>query len=658
MNYEMWIFGIIATLMGIFTSYILYLSKTTENPLRKITTYILLAMMNGMFLGPAIYYSGIVSLSLEDMVVASAGLMALELIYPLILFVRSIEQEDAKVSINIPIIIFLTIFDEFLMSLDFNSILLSRTMLDVYGSNLLQLISHTISSLWFIFPMALEMGLTAMLTLKKEDRFPIIFIIFQSFIMFFTPTAIQNATWAGVSIFAGGALMTVLLIFVFETLYRDNAVRKKFSSYMLEILLIYGVMMAGVMIFQYDSRVIVVSLAILLEMIVYLNSILRKDYFHDGGKVYWLADRKWSTFFLIDIFVAEFAMGATFDFQYYGTSFFVNSLGLATFSGNIFSIIPEFFYNTVIFVGGITGSSWFLIMMGFEMGSLVVFKILKTRELENRIRLGLMIAAYGVYSILIPSFIVTNSRIYPFLGWSMGIGTGGGLAPALIIPMLLTYVVSGSLSLLFGARQLCSVFCTAPLMYQGTFYNSMKKFNRTTPTAKTLSTGGERNLVYRVVSLTIYTSLGIAAFFSFLYHYHYIDYSIYGTDPLFFVYIILFDIMWYAVFLTMPYFGNYGCINTGYCHWGNFNRFVGKHGLFKLKVKDSSQCVSCETKDCALACPVGLSTQPGSFISDGQFKNSRCVGVGDCVEACPYENIFFYDVRNFLKEKVVKKDSD
>jgi polyferredoxin len=77
-----------------------------------------------------------------------------------------------------------------------------------------------------------------------------------------------------------------------------------------------------------------------------------------------------------------------------------------------------------------------------------------------------------------------------------------------------------------------------------------------------------------------------------------------------------------------------------------------------LKVKNSSQCVSCETKDCALACPVGLSTQPGSFISDGQFKNSRCVGVGDCVEACPYENIFFYDVRNFLKEKVVKKDRD
>ncbi len=656
MNYDMWILGLIAGLMGIFTSYILYLSRTAENPLKKIITYILLAMMNGMLLGPAIYLSGVITISLEDAVVISAGLMAIEIIYPLILFVRSIEQEDIEIRISIPVIIFLTLLNEFLMSLDFNSIILSKTIFTIYGTSIVALISQTVSSFWFIFPMALEMGLTAIFTIRKGEKVAFIFIIFQSLVMFFTPTAIPQSTWISISVFAGGAVMTALLIFIFESLYRESYVNKNFSRYLLQILLIYGLMMIGVMIFQYESSVLIVSIAVLLEMIVYINAILRKNYFSGKGKVYWLANKEWSTLFLMDVFIAEFAMGATFDFQYYGTSFFINSLHLAVFSGSIINMITEFFYNTVVFVGGITGSSWFLIMMGFEMGSLVVFKIMKTRELENKIRLGLMIGAYGIYSILIPSFLVTNSRIYPFIGWSMGIGTAGGLAPALIIPMLLTYVISGSLSLLFGARQLCSVFCTAPLMYHGTFYDSMKKFNRTTPTAKKLSTGGERNLIYRVVSFTIYISLAVAALFSLLYHYHFINYEIYGTDPLFFMYIIIFDIMWYAVFLTMPYFGNYGCINTGYCHWGNFNRFVGKYGLFKLKVKDPSQCVTCKTKDCALACPVGLSSQPGSFISQGQFKNSRCVGVGDCVEACPYENIFFYDVRNFLKEKVMKKE--
>ena len=65
----------------------------------------------------------------------------------------------------------------------------------------------------------------------------------------------------------------------------------------------------------------------------------------------------------------------------------------------------------------------------------------------------------------------------------------------------------------------------------------------------------------------------------------------------------------------MPYFGNYGCINTGYCHWGNFNRWISKFGSFRLKVNDPMQCVNCKTKDCATACPVGLSTQPGNFIT-------------------------------------------
>ena len=97
-----------------------------------------------------------------------------------------------------------------------------------------------------------------------------------------------------------------------------------------------------------------------------------------------------------------------------------------------------------------------------------------------------------IHLLKFPSFIIPNAQIYPFIGWTMGIGAGGGLAPYLIVPMLLTYFISGMLSLLFGARQLCSVFCTAPLMYQGTFYDSMKKFNRTSPTARYISREGAK----------------------------------------------------------------------------------------------------------------------------------------------------------------------
>ena len=650
------IFSILAIGMGIIASYILYLSRFPENPWRIIIVYLLLAMMNGMLLAPAMYFFEFHNFSLDNIIILSLGIMSLEMVYPLILFIRYIEDSKIVLNTNVFIIIFATLLNEFLMSFDFNSYISGQFFHYVSLYNTWSLISNSISSLWFIFPMALEMFLTALISIRKTDKFPFIFIVFQSVIMFLTPTALNYALWLPVSVFAGGAVMTILLVYLFESLYRQNFLYGGFARYIILIILTYSLMMAGILLYQFDYVNSIVSIAIIVEMIIYIHAIVNTQYFKGGSKVYWLANRRWSTAFLVSIFIAEFGMGATFDFQYFGAVNFISAMSLAAISGSITNIILSFLYDVVIVIASITGSSWFLIMMGFEMGSLVVFKILKTRELENKIRLSLTIFAYAIYSILLPSFIIPNAQIYPFIGWSMGIGTGGGLAPYLIIPMLLTYLISGTLSLLFGARQLCSVFCTAPLMYQGTFYDSMKKFNRTSPTANYISREGERNKIYRVVSLTVYASLAIGALFSVLNSYHIFGISIYGTDPLFFIYIILFDFMWYAVFLTMPYFGNYGCINTGYCHWGNFNRWISKFGFFRLKVNDPMQCVNCKTKDCATACPVGLSSQPGNFISTGEFKNSRCVGIGDCVEACPYENIFFYDVRHFIRDRFKKRD--
>ncbi len=645
----------LAISMGVATSYILFLSRNPTSSLKIVIVYILLAMMNGMLLGPAIYFSGIFSLTVDSTIILTAGIMSLEMVYPLFIFINGIGNPHSIKNVNLKLLIVATLLNEFLMSLDFNSYVSGISAYTLYNHNMPAIFADTVSSYWFIFPMALEMFLTAFLAIRKEYRKPFTFIVFQSVIMFLTPTAMAGFTWLSISIYAGGVFMTILLVYLFESLYRDNSINRGFANYVIEILLTYALMMIGVLFYQYDSDKIIVSVAIVLEMIIYINAIVRPGSFREKGKIIWIADRKWSTEFLLSIFIAEFAMGATFDLQYFGAARFLNAMALTSISGSIPNILSAIAYDSIIFIGSITGSSWFLIMMGLEMGSLVVFKILKTRELENRIRLGLLIGAYAIYTILIPSFVIPNAQIYPFIGWSMGIGAGGGLLPYLIIPMLLTYVLSGSLSLLFGARQLCSVFCTAPLMYQGTFYDSMKKFNRTSGTAKYISTGGEKNAIYRIVSMTVYLSLGIAAIISLLDSYHILNYTLYGTDPLFFIYIILFDMMWYAVFITMPYFGSYGCINTGYCHWGNFNRFIGRFGLFRLKVKDTNQCVTCKTKDCATACPVGLSSQPGSFISSGEFKNSRCVGIGDCVEACPYENIFFYDVRHFLKEKLSRK---
>ncbi|EQD51947.1 hypothetical protein B2A_06747, partial [mine drainage metagenome] len=36
----------------------------------------------------------------------------------------------------------------------------------------------------------------------------------------------------------------------------------------------------------------------------------------------------------------------------------------------------------------------------------------------------------------------------------------------------------------------------------------------------------------------------------------------------------------------------------------------------------------------------------------GEFRSSKCCGVGDCIESCPYDNIYIHDVRHSLRARL------
>ena len=219
-------------------------------------------------------------------------------------------------------------------------------------------------------------------------------------------------------------------------------------------------------------------------------------------------------------------------------------------------------------------SPWFLIMMGAEMGALVAFRIRTVRELETKVRLVMVMVAYAVYTILVPSFLVPMQALpkIPFLGWSMGIGTAGPVAPALLVGLIGTYFISGVLSLLFGSRQVCSMFCSAALMYQGSFYDSMKTFNRSSKIGKKYLTSKLSNL-YKVTFSLVWGSLIIAVALSYLDSIGQLRISLFGNDPTTFLYTFYFGFLWYVVFFTIPFVGWYGCVSMGWCHWGTFNHW-------------------------------------------------------------------------------------
>ena len=554
----------------------------------------------------------------------------------------------------VPLVAILVLLNEFFMGWA----LVIASGMGTNQSTPLALFSSVVNSYWFVFTMSGEMLLTTYLLRNEIGRSFVYIVAFQSLIMLFSPPAVDNSNWIWLSVIVGSALMIVLVIYIFEFMARNNSIDQNFANYTFRLLAIYGLMMFGLFVWELYHVGSVFSVSILIEMLVYFYLILNRSYQGTSAKKSWLLDAKWTLAVVTMIFVAEYFMGGLLDVQMYGQETFLHSLEIVPIAGNALTVLGAVLYDFIVWFGTVTGSTWFLIMMGIEMGALVAFKMKSARELETKIRLVLVILAYSIYSVLLPSFIISGSLLpkIPFIGWSMGVGASGAVAPALLVAIVGTYLISGTLSFLFGGRQVCSMFCTAALMYQGTFYDKMKSFNRSSVVAKRFLTTRLSKLYGAIFSM-VWGSIFVSVAISYLDSTGILHLSVFGTDPVVFSYLFYFDFLWYVAFITIPFVGTYACVSMGFCHWGTFNQLVGRLGFFKLKVKSTDTCVNCPTKDCAMACPVGLTNLPSEFIKKGEMKNHKCIGVGDCVSSCPYENIQFHDIRHWAKAKIGKAET-
>ncbi|ABP94744.1 4Fe-4S ferredoxin, iron-sulfur binding domain protein [Metallosphaera sedula] len=635
------IFLAVASLMTAFSIYLIYLVKKGINGIGFLLVLYLSGSMVVMFASLSVFFSS-PNQTTEALALASNSAYMIFGLIPILFSIN--KKPNARRWYTVLLFAVSMAVSEALMGETFDSILTKQL-----GNPLLG-----VQSYWYYGVMISEMVFTLVYSLKGMDRtlrnylivaLPIMGIspmIFPS-----NPTFVTDATWLNAS------LMIVATILIYETLYRDRLKRTQETMTSLEMMLVFTLMMAGLFTYYLTGSWYVFDFSMLAGMSWFIYRAIEGPSHLKGN---YLRDATWTFSFILVTFIMEWFMGGVLDFVTgtfsTGISGFISSLPLGFVSPTRDFGLGALFNFLSIF-GAVTGSIWFLIMMGTEMGMLAVFRIGQVKLRENKIRLALMVSAYAIYTIYLPSFSPLASKIpyIPYM-WSMGLGTLGPVSSHYLIPGIVgTYVVSAILSFLFGSRQICSVTCTAPTMYQGTFYDSLKSFNRTSKLGrKTL--GSRLRPWYKVIALTVWASLLAFAVVSFLDQKGLLNFTIFGNDPTVFLYSFYFNFLWYVVFISIPFMGTYACATQGWCSWGTFNQFFGGLGLFKLKVKDPDLCVKCETKACAEACPVGNTDLPGNFIRSGQFKSMRCIGVGDCAEACPYNNISFYDIRSWLKEKL------
>ena len=505
-------------------------------------------------------------------------------------------------------------------------------------------IDSSVENPWFVGVMMVEMGLTLLFSLNRLNGNMRKYLVALLLLMPWFPEVFGvYAFWLSTFI------MIAATIVIYETLYKDRLRATQDTFTVLELLWVFSLMMIGEFLYFLYSSLLLFDLSMIVAMVWF---VYRASVGPSPIKGNYLRDAKTAFAIVFSTFVMEFFMGAVLDFVNgvfsAGVNGFISSLTLPWLAP---STPLNALWDGVDIVGSVLGSVWFLIMMGIEMGFLAFKKMLEIKVREVRVRMSLMIIAYAIYTIYLPNFSPISSQLpyIPYM-WSMGIGTMGGVTNSVLFGLIGTYVVYAVLSFLFGSRNLCAVTCAAPLMYQGNFYDSLKAFNRTSRLGRKTLTS-KTGKWYKVVAVGVSVGVLASAVVSYLNNSGTISFTVEGVDVTSLIYFIWFDVLWYVVFISIPFMGTFACVTQGWCYFGVFNQAVSRIGLFRLKVRDPQVCASCRTVDCANACPVGLTDMRGEFIKKGEFRSIKCVGIGECVDACPHKNVFFYDVRHWIKER-------
>jgi polyferredoxin len=660
--------GLVALLMAAPTAYLVKLSVEARRRPQAWITLFLLAMMGEMWVGVALYARAPSTGALVAALAAMGAMMAATVVVVFVALLRSRPSETAPAAGAGPleppawyraVAVGIVLLSEGLMAFAFASVS-ATPLLAPAGGGLLGTVAAIVVSPWFVFPMGAEMAIATALLWGRLPRPMRVILPLQAAIMALTPTAVASSTWLEASILLGSAGMIALIVYAMEHIYRHREIPTALGGYLLQILAAYALMMVGLLLWLLDGSPVVLAGSIVLEMVVYFAAVLRPDRFASSERFSWQLRPAWAFSLLGLVLVGELFMGAVLDLQLQAGQF-AGAFFALPLAGAPLVVVENALLNGFWFFADVAGSTWFLAMMGAEMGILVLFKFRETKSLETRVRLGLMMGSYAAFAVFFPSIYYAalfphapSGTAVPFLGWSMGIGSAP-LGPSVFLVVFATYALTGALVVLFGRRAICSTFCTAALMYQGTTIDAMKSFNRTGPVGRKYL-GSRFSQAYSVTTAVTMGSLVGASFLSYFDQAGILHVTIGGVDPTAFLFALYFGVLWYVMFVTIPYTGNYNCVTMGWCYTGTVAQAFQNVSFFKLKVRSKDVCKACTTLDCAKQCPVGLVDMPGHFRTKGEFRSTKCCGVGSCVGACPYGNLYIHDVRHWVRRRLGRPD--
>jgi hypothetical protein len=481
----------------------------------------------------------------------------------------------------------------------------------------------------------------------------------QAGLVLVSAAVLGSGRWPALGAGLGSGLAVAMFVLALQYLYRTKELSPAVSRYLAAWTCTAMVLAAGWFLWAFEGSAPVLVVGVFAELALALGATLGTLPRNVGTRASWLLRPFWVFLFLVFTFLTEFFLGALLDLTVAGRGFLAY-IPFVHPGGTPGAVANALLYNGLWFAAAILASAWFLVALGFTMGPLVLLKIRETREPAQRYRLGLTVAVYAIAAVYIPSFASSTPLLnipalasLPVIGWGFGLRAGGPFEAGLSLAVLLMYLGVGVLTVLFGRKALCSVLCGAALMYQGTTMSEMREFNQTSKVGRHFL-GSQLSTAYVVMSGVALVSLFAISLLAFLRLLPAVQVANgeFDSAALPLPIELYFGAVWFVMFVSTPYVGTYNCATTGFCHWGALSLPFARVGFFRLKVKDKKVCEACTTFDCAKACPVGLVDMPLFFRTKGEYRSSKCCGVGDCVGACPYGNMYHQDVRLWLRRRL------
>ena len=283
-----WVLAPVAGLMALIVAALVRWSAGTRTVVAAAVALFLLGMMAAMFVGTLIYFAAPGRSSLVIGLWVAAALMAVSVFPVFALILREARAHLDRGATYVPGklnsaglaalaggVTALVLASELLMGASFD--LASGTAGSVRP--LWAFVATTVASPWFLFPMAIEMGLS-LAWLRRRFPLPVAAALAaQAVMMGFAPPALPGYLWSAGSALVASAAMGLLLVYLVRAAYRGDPFDRPVRGYLVRCFAATAVMGVGLALWAAGLGVAVFALGMVAQMAVFFGAIVIPETF-------------------------------------------------------------------------------------------------------------------------------------------------------------------------------------------------------------------------------------------------------------------------------------------------------------------------------------------------------------------------------------------